>query len=120
MKPEEKAAEAYADSQSPNDERPNIGNIHSLEIGLRNLWEYERDSFLQGVRWQEERGKVLVEALEFTLGCTRNLLCDPENEGIPIGLDPTFYHTLSYEGDMELRQKYFKAKDALKAYEEGK
>ena len=52
-------------------------------------------------------------ALEFTLGCTRNLLGNPEETGLTAGMSPMFYHTLSYEGDMELRDKYFKAKQAL-------
>lgn len=52
-------------------------------------------------------------ALEFTLGCTKNLLGNPEEKGLTAGMSPMFYHTLSYEGDMELRNKYFKAKQAL-------
>ena len=52
-------------------------------------------------------------ALEFTLGCTRNLLGNPEEKGLTAGMSPMFYHTLSYEGDMELRNKYFEAKAAL-------
>jgi hypothetical protein len=34
------------------------------------------------------------------------------------GLDPTFYHTLSYEGDEELINKTNEARKALAAYEQ--
>lgn len=48
-----KAAENYADSCSPNDKRPSIGSTHSLEIGMRSLWESDREAFLAGCRHKE-------------------------------------------------------------------
>lgn len=35
----------------------------------------------------------------------------------PEGLDPTFYHTLSYEADLALHQEYIRLNDYLKGVE---
>jgi hypothetical protein len=48
----------------------------------------------------------------FTLGCTNNLL--RPDRPVHDGLDPTFYHTLTAEGDKDLIRKALAAADALK------
>jgi hypothetical protein len=57
----------------------------------------------------------LREALEFTISAAEHLY----KPNIPLerGLCPTFYFTLSYEGDLELMEKTKKAREALKEIE---
>lgn len=55
------------------------------------------------------------DALEFTLKAAEYLY--HPDKPIHKGLDPTFYHTLTYEGDMELVEKTKKAREALKGGE---
>lgn len=56
--------------------------------------------------------KLLAEHYEFLLTAAENL--HKPNEPIIQGLAPMFYHTLTYEGDLELIEK---TKQARKAYE---
>jgi hypothetical protein len=57
----------------------------------------------------------LREALEFTLKAAEYVF--QPDKPVHKGLDPTFYHTLTYEGDMELIEKTKKAREALKGGE---
>jgi hypothetical protein len=54
---------------------------------------------------------ALREALAFTLKAAEQLY-RPDKPLTP-GLDPTFYHTLTYEGDLELIANTKKARAAL-------
>ena len=60
----------------------------------------------------EERCKKLREALEFTLHAAEYLY-KPDVK-LEKGLCPTFYFTLTYEGDLELIHKTLGAREALK------
>ena len=53
----------------------------------------------------------LREALRFTLNAAENLY--KPDAPLSRGLDPTFYHTLSYEGDLKLIEKTKRARAAL-------
>lgn len=55
----------------------------------------------------------LREALEFCLSAAESMYDKPVTEG----LDPTFYHSLSYEGDLELKEKTKQARSALEGKE---
>jgi len=63
---------------------------------------------------EREAAAKLVEHFQFILGCAYNLL--QPDKPVHKGLDPTFYHTLTYEGDVELLEKYQAAKLALAEY----
>lgn len=61
-----------------------------------------------------------IECLEFAVGCAESLL-RPDRPVIP-NLDPTFYHSLTYEGDVELVEKCRAARiflNKLKEYQNG-
>lgn len=69
--------------------------------------------------WIEaDRAKALVEALEFCLHAAEYLF-KPDKE-LPKGLGAIFYHTLTYEGDLELINKTKLARQALEKYRESK
>lgn len=55
-----------------------------------------------------------MEHLSFTLGCTNSLLRPDKN--LIKNLDPTFYHTNTYEGDLELLTKAYSAYIFLDKY----
>lgn len=59
---------------------------------------------------KEENAK-LREALEFTISAADYLY--KTESPVPRGLAPMFYHSLSYEGDVELVEKTKKARAAL-------
>jgi hypothetical protein len=63
----------------------------------------------------EAENARLREALEFTLHAAEQLY-RPERP-LYKNLDPTFYHTLTWEGDLELIEKTKKAREALKGEE---
>lgn len=58
-----------------------------------------------------EENKKLKEALEFTTWAAEYLF--KPNRPLPNDLVPTFYHTLTYEGDLELINKTKQAKKIL-------
>lgn len=58
-----------------------------------------------------ERLKAAEEALAFTLHSAEYL--HPPSPPLEKGLDPTFYHTLTYEGDLKLIEQTKKAREAL-------
>jgi len=58
-----------------------------------------------------EENARLKEALEFTIEAAEYLY--RPNKPLQAGLSPTFYHTLSYEGDLVLIEKTKKARAAL-------
>ena len=58
-----------------------------------------------------DENATLREALSFTLKAAEQLY-QPDLSLTP-GLDPTFYHTLSYDGDLELIVNTKKARAAL-------
>ena len=45
------------------------------------------------------------------ISCLLNFL--PEEEEVPEGLDPTFYHTLNYEGDVALQDTANSIRDKI-------
>jgi len=61
---------------------------------------------------QEENAR-LREALEYCLPQVERMFSD-----IPEGLCPTFYHTLSYDGDLQESEKLKRFRQALKGSEE--
>lgn len=82
-------------------------------------------SFLQGFIAAEseilelrEKLECAVEALDFTLHAAEYLY--QSNKELPKGLGAMFYHTLTYEGDLELIQKTKKAREALSRIRGGK
>lgn len=87
-----------------------IEDFESYDLLLDN------NSFKEYISKEEHDAIVqpLIEALEFTIHATEYLYNIKKD--LPKGLDPTFYHTLSYEGDMELRDKALKAQLALENY----
>lgn len=64
----------------------------------------------ENVELKEENTK-LREALEFTISAADYLY--KTESPVPRGLAPMFYHSLSYEGDVELVEKTKKARAAL-------
>jgi hypothetical protein len=60
----------------------------------------------------ERKLEIATKALRFTLGCAENLL--RPDKPVHKGLDPTFYQTLTYEGDIELIEQCKAARLALK------
>lgn len=54
------------------------------------------------------------DAIDFMLALSRQLL----NPSRPVhkNLDPTFYHTLTYEGDVELIKTFNEYEELLKKY----
>lgn len=54
--------------------------------------------------------KEVIELLHFTLGAARHLF---GNHPPQKGLDPTFYHTNTYEGDLELHKKLNRADEVI-------
>lgn len=96
MKPEEKAADDYFKT---------IPFEHVENVSFKDV---SRNSFLSGVRWQEERGKVLVEAVKKE---------NPE------------WNTCTHDFEPNTTMDYFRCDkcgirtqtfEALKIYEEGK
>ena len=59
----------------------------------------------------ENENARLREALEFTISAAEYLY--KTESPVPRGLAPMFYHSLSYEGDVELVEKTKKARAAL-------
>jgi hypothetical protein len=59
----------------------------------------------------KEQNTRLREALEFTISAADYLY--KTESPVPRGLAPMFYHSLSYEGDVELVEKTKKARAAL-------
>ena len=59
----------------------------------------------------KEQNTRLREALEFTISAAEYLY--NTESPVPRGLAPMFYHSLSYEGDVELVEKTKKARAAL-------
>lgn len=57
----------------------------------------------------------LLEALEFAVSAADYLY--KTKSPVPRGLAPMFYHSLSYEGDVELVEKTKKARAALEGKE---
>jgi predicted acyl esterase len=71
--------------------------------------------FDKQVKTLQAENARLMEALEFTLKAAEYVY--QPDKPVHKGLDPTFYHTLTYEGDMELIEKTKKAREALKGGE---
>lgn len=76
------------------------------------------DGFIAGysaseseIRELREKLDVAVKALDFTLHAAEYLY--QSNKELPKGLGAMFYHTLTYEGDLELIQKTKKAREDL-------
>lgn len=65
----------------------------------------------------EAENRRLREHLHFTVNAAENLY--QPDKPLHKGLCPTFYHTLTYEGDLELIAKTKAAREALKATSEG-
>ena len=63
----------------------------------------------------EAENARLRYALEFTLQAAEQLY--RPDRPLYNNLDPTFYHTLTWEGDFELIEKTKKAREALKGGE---
>lgn len=76
--------------------------------------EFPSTIFLAGWDARSKDVEELVEALEFTLHATEYLY-KPDKE-LRKNLDPTFYFTLTYEGDLELIEKTKRAREALAKY----
>lgn len=101
--------------------------IAQTGIGYIAVANYkEEDDAIPCVEFSEYESKVnkleaenarLREALEFTLQAAERLY-KPEK---PLwkNLDPTFYHTLTWEGDLELIEKTKKAREALNDLRKG-
>jgi regulator of replication initiation timing len=75
---------------------------------ITSILEFKKET---NVELQAEN-KKLREALEFTIKAAEHLF-QPDKE-LPKGLFPTAYHTLSYEGDLDLIEKCKQAREALK------
>ena len=56
----------------------------------------------------------MKESLKFTTKCAEYM--NGKRENLLKGLDPMFYHTLTYEGDLEMIGKVEKAKEVLEKY----
>lgn len=74
----------------------------------RSLLEIEND-------YLKTENARLREALEFTLHAAEYIY--QPDKPLHKNLDPTFYHTLTWEGDFELIEKTKKAREALKGGE---
>lgn len=67
----------------------------------QNIVSAEWCKLLDEVEKLQEQNKILIEALEFLLPIGEQMF--PKD--IPSGLSPMFYHTLSYDGDMKVRER---------------
>lgn len=59
----------------------------------------------------ERHLNLATEGLKFSLSALGNF--EPFSSEVPAGLDPTFYQTCSYLGDIKLRDKYLKYQAVL-------
>lgn len=91
------------------------GDADTLSV---KILEWVKEDFLSGysaaeseIRELREKLGVAEEALDFTLHAAEYLY--QSNKELPKGLGAMFYHTLTYEGDLELIQKTKKAREAL-------
>jgi hypothetical protein len=64
-------------------------------------YEDQIDHLTEQVKLLEEKNKKLIESLEFTIQSAQRLYLSDSQEG----MCPTFYHTLTYEGDLKLKNK---------------
>ena len=77
--------------------------------------EMHIDALMEKIEELEAENARYREALEFTLKAAEYLY--QPDKPVHKGLDPTFYQTLTWEGDMELIEKTKKAREALKGME---
>jgi len=112
---EEAAREYVKNEQGINSEICHaVGNINKLEKLISHFEEVfiAGAEFMQGeVKALEEKLRVAVEALEFSLHAAEYLY--EVDKPLENGMAPMFYHTLTYEGDLEMINKTKKASEAL-------
>lgn len=88
-----------------------------IDLDVRST-VFTRECYERGCLKEAERAAVLVEHYRFLLNAAVSLYnVDKE---IPECLAPIFYHTLSYECDVELVNKVKSARKSLDQYLEGK
>ena len=95
----------------------NLARVHGDETFVSGGYAYYEDAlnwFSLAIQRERDRAKVLEDYYEFLLH-TAEYTFNPDKD-LPRGLDPTFYHTLTFDGDLALREKVKRARDALKAY----
>ena len=78
----------------------NFGKRFAYEAGATAMYQL-----------MQEREKVMSDHFGFLLNAAENLYRPDKPLGK--GLCPTFYHTLNYEGDLELINKTIAARQAL-------
>jgi hypothetical protein len=90
-------------------------SLFMMEPSKENNVEYiSMAEHMAGIEAERKRSHGLVEALEFTVTAAEHLYGD---EGcVPCGAPEMFYHTLSYDGDVELCRKTKAAREALAKY----
>lgn len=82
------------------------GDWHSVEAGQSFILGFDK-----ALELMEERERVAIEALKFTVNAAAYLYRPKEK--LRDDLNPTFYHTLCYEGDLELKKKCIEARETL-------
>ena len=92
-----------------------VHNYYSLMEELKEYKEAARSEAEEVNRLQAEN-KKLREALELTIR-TAEYVYQP-NKPLEKGLPPFYYHTLTYEGDLELIEKTIAARKLLDSIKE--
>lgn len=88
--------------------------ISLTNTNLHHEFEDLSDNLVSLIEKKNRQINELTKALSFTLLAAEHLY--KPDEPLPEGLPAIYYHTLSYEGDLELNEKTKQARKLLNLY----